>query len=71
MKYQVPSNLNNLKRKVDKFDIGKIETTPVDLSKLSDAGKMKLLITSEYDELVKEDNNITTTDTSTLIKKPD
>ena len=71
MKYQVPSNLNNLKRKVDKFVIGKIETTPVDLSKLSDAGKMKLLITSEYDELVKEDNNNTTTDTSTLVKKTD
>ena len=30
----VPSNLSNLKNKVDKLDIAKLETTPVDLSKL-------------------------------------
>ena len=32
---KVPSNLRNLKSKVDKFDIGKLETTPVDLSKVN------------------------------------
>ena len=31
----VPTNLSNLKSKVDKLDIGKLETTPVDLSNLS------------------------------------
>ena len=33
------TNQNNLKSKVDKLDIGKLETTPVDLSELSDAVK--------------------------------
>ena len=32
-----------LKSKVDKLDIGKLETTSVNLSKLSDVVKMKLL----------------------------
>ena len=31
----VPSGLSSLKSKVDKLDIGKLETAPVDLSKLS------------------------------------
>ena len=31
----VPTDLSNLKSKVDKLDIGKLETTPADLSKLS------------------------------------
>ena len=30
-----PSGLSSLKSKVDKLDIGKSETAPVDLSKLS------------------------------------
>ena len=29
----VPSNLSNLKSKVDKLDIGKLKTTPIDISK--------------------------------------
>ena len=33
------SNLSNLKSKTDKLDIGKLETSPVDLSKLSNAVK--------------------------------
>ena len=35
----VPSNLSNSKIKVDKLDIGKLETTPVDLSKVSNVVK--------------------------------
>ena len=31
---KVPNDLNSLKRKVDKLDIGKLGTTAVDLSKL-------------------------------------
>ena len=38
LKY-VPTNLNNLKSKVDKLDTGKLETTPIDLSKLSKCSK--------------------------------
>ena len=35
-------HFNILKNKVDKSDIGKLETTPVDLSKLSNVLKMLL-----------------------------
>ena len=39
----IPSNLSNLKSKVDKFDVDKLVAVPVDLSKLSDKVKMMLL----------------------------
>ena len=39
----IPTNLNNLKSKVDKLDADKWVPVPVDLSKLSDAVKMILL----------------------------
>ena len=35
----VPSGSSDLKRKVDKLDIGKLGTTPVDFSKLSNVVK--------------------------------
>ena len=35
----VPSNLGSFKSKVDKFDIDKLASVPVDLSKLRDVGK--------------------------------
>ena len=37
------TNIANLKTEVDKLDIGKLRTVPVDLSKLSNVVKMKLL----------------------------
>ena len=51
----VPTNLNNLKNKVDKFDVDKLVPAPVDLSKLSDVVKNDV-----YDKLVKKVNNIDT-----------
>ena len=39
----IASNSRSLKGKVDNLDIGKLETNPFDLSKLSDVVKMKLL----------------------------
>ena len=39
----VSSVLSSLKSKVDKLDSDKLETIPVDLGKLSDAVKVKLL----------------------------
>ena len=39
----IPSNLSNLKSKVDKFDVDKLVAVPVDLSKLSDKIKIMLL----------------------------
>ena len=44
----VPSCLSNLKSKVDKLYIGKLETTSVDLSKLSDVVKNKVVKKTEY-----------------------
>ena len=39
----VPTNLSNLKSKVDKLDVDKLVSVPVDLSKLSNIVKMMLL----------------------------
>ena len=51
----------------DKIDIVKLETTPVDLSKLSNVVKNDVAKKTEYYELVKNVNNINTTDTSNLV----
>ena len=59
-----------LKSEVDKLDIGKLETTPVDLSKLSKVVKNDIVKETEYNELVKKVNNINTADASDLVKKP-
>ena len=48
----IPSGLSNLKSKVDKLDFGKLETTPIDLSKISDAVKNEIVKKSEYNELI-------------------
>ena len=50
------------------MDIGKLETTPVDLSKLSDVVKHEAVKNTEYNELVKKINAIQTIDTSDLVK---
>ena len=39
----VPTNLNNLKSKVDELDVDKLVLIPADLSKLSHVVKMMLL----------------------------
>ena len=60
-----------MKSKVDKIDIGKLETNPVDLSKPSDVVKNQVVEKTYYIELVMKYNNINTTDTSDLVKKFD
>ena len=60
-----------MKSKVDKLDIEKLGTTPVDSSKLSDVVQNKFVKRNEYNELVKKFNNISTTDTSDLVEKTD
>ena len=69
----VLSSLNNLKSKVDKSDIGKLKTTPVDLTTLTNAVKSDVVKKTEYIEFVKKVSiiNISTTDTSDLVKKTD
>ena len=61
----LPSGLRNLKSKVDKLDIGKLETTPVDLSNAVKNGFVK---ETESNESVKK-VNINTTDTSDISKR--
>ena len=56
-----------MKSKVDKLDIGKLENSPIDLSKLSNVVKDDVVKKTEYTELLKKVNNISTTDTTTLV----
>ena len=63
--------LSSLKSNVDKLDLGKIETTLVDFSKLSNVVKNDVVKKTEYNKLVKKVNNISGTDTSNVGKKTD
>ena len=45
--------LSSLKSKVDKLDIGKLGTTPVNLSKLSDVAKNDVVKKTEYIDKIK------------------
>ena len=65
----VPGNSRYFKSNLDKWDIGKLETTPVDLSKLTNIVKIDVVKKTEYDELVKNFNAIQTTDNSNSVKK--
>ena len=53
------------------MDTGKLGTTPVDLSKLTDTVKNEVAKKTEYNELLKKVNNRKTTDGSGLVKKID
>ena len=50
------ANLANLKSEVNKLDIGKLKTTPVDLSNLSDVVKTEFIKITVYDEYIKKVN---------------
>ena len=56
-----------MKSKVHELDNAKLETTPVDLSKLSDVVKNDVVKKTDYYELVKNVNTIKTTGTSDLV----
>ena len=58
------SDLSSLKSKIDELDIGKLKTTPIDLSKLSDVVKNDVVKKAVYDELVKK---VIAIDTSGLV----
>ena len=58
------------KTKLDKLDIEKLDTTPIDFI-LSNIVKNDVLRKTEYNELVENVNNINTTDASDLVKKAD
>ena len=66
--FALKTNLAKLKTEVDKLDIDKLATVPVDLSKLSNVVKNDVVKKTVYDKLVAEADNI---DTSGLVKKTD
>ena len=54
----VPTSLNNLKRKVDNY-VGKLETVPADLKKLSDVvDNTKVVKNTKFNTLKKKVNNL-------------
>ena len=60
--FALKTNLANLKTEVDKLDIDKLATVPVDLSKLSNVVKNDVVKKTVYDNLVAKVNNIDTSD---------
>ena len=68
LNFALKTNLANLKTKIDKLDIDKLATVPVDLSKLSNAVENDVGKETVYDKFVAKVNNI---DTSGLLKKTD
>ena len=60
--FALKTNLSNIKTEVDKLDIGKLATVPVDLSKLSNVVKNYVIKKTVYDKLVAEVDNIDTSD---------
>ena len=60
-------DLADLKSKLDKLDICKLETTPVDLNKLNDVVKNEVVKKAECNELGKNFDAIQTTDTSNVV----
>ena len=64
--FAVKPNLANLKTEVDKVDIEKLVTVPIDLTKVSNAVKNEVVKKTMYDKLVAKVNNI---DTSGFVLK--
>ena len=54
------SSLVNLKTEVDKIDVDKLKTVPVDLAKLSDVVKNDVVKKTEYNSLKTKVDNIDT-----------
>ena len=51
-------DLASLKAKVDKIDVDKLKSVPVDLSKLSNVGNNEVIKKTVFDKLVAKVNNI-------------
>ena len=66
--FALKTNLANLKTEVDKLDIDKLASVPVDLSKLSDVVKNDVVKKTRYDKLVAKLDNIDTSDFLLLTK---
>ena len=59
--YALKSNLANPKTEVDKLDIDKLTSVPIDLAKLSNVVKNNVVKKTEYDKLVNKVNGINNT----------
>ena len=59
--YGLKSNLASLKTGVDKLDIDKLTSVPIDLAKLSNVVKNDVVKKTEYDKLVPKVNGIDNT----------
>ena len=59
--YALKTNLASLKTEVDKIDVDKLKTVPVDLVKLCDIVKNDVVKKTEYNKLVTKVDNIDTT----------
>ena len=60
--FALKTNLSSLKTEVDKLDIDKLATVPVDLSKLSNVVENDVVKKTVYDKLVAKVDNIDTSD---------
>ena len=60
--FALNANLASLKTEVDKLDINKLSSVPVDLSELSDFVKNHFFKNTVYDKLAAKVNNIGTSD---------
>ena len=59
--FALKSNLASVKTEVEKIDLDKLKTVPVDLSKLSNVVKYEVVRKTVYDKLVTKVNSIDTT----------
>ena len=71
--YALKSNLASRKSDVDKLDIGKLQTVPVDLAKLSNKVANDVITKTQFSTLVSKIHSIDTTDfvKKTNMKKMD
>ena len=65
----VSRDWNSLKGKVYKLDVEKLVPVSVELSKLRDEVKIVFVKKSKYDELIDNNNNIKSAETSDLVTK--
>ena len=64
--YALKSNLASLKTEVDKLDIDKLTSVPIDLAKLSNVVKNNVVKKTEYDKLV---NKVSSTDNTNFVSR--
>ena len=54
----VPTSLNNLRKKVNDLDVGKLKTVPVDLKKLSVVVDIEVVKNTKFNTLKTKLNNL-------------